>query len=170
MGVGGFFCYAGIKGYSITGAIQAVIQGKSPATLSDVNAIGTPTGTGSGSSPSGGSAPAGQGAPAGTSAGQAQAYAQSQLAHYGWSGQMGDLINLWNKESGWSSTALNPSSGAYGIAQALPSSKYPAAGQPSAPDGTAKVKAQIDWGLQYIQGRYGSITAAWAHEVAKNWY
>ena len=51
-------------------------------------------------------------------------------ASYGWTGaQFGCLRLLWDRESGWSATAENPSSGAYGIAQALghgPTNQYPA--------------------------------------------
>jgi SLT domain-containing protein len=35
---------------------------------------------------------------------------------------------------------------------------------------TSSAGAQIDWGLGYIKGRYGSPAGAWAHEVANNWY
>jgi hypothetical protein len=64
-----------------------------------------------------GSVPGGHGAVSGLAA-EAQAYAASQLARYGWSGdQMPPLIDLWNQESGWNPYAVNPSSGAYGIPQ-----------------------------------------------------
>lgn len=29
---------------------------------------------------------------------------------------------------------------------------------------------QILWGVGYIQGRYGTPAAAWAHEMAFGWY
>nr|MDQ5861514.1 hypothetical protein [Actinomycetota bacterium] len=51
----------------------------------------------------------------------AQAYAAGQLATYGWSAdQMQCLQTLWTKESEWTTTATNSSSGAYGIVQSLP--------------------------------------------------
>jgi hypothetical protein len=31
-------------------------------------------------------------------------------------------------------------------------------------------KTQINWGLNYIQGRYGNPTKAWEHFKEKNWY
>lgn len=43
MAVGGAFIYSGMRGYTILGTIQAVIQGKTPATQLQSNPIGTPT-------------------------------------------------------------------------------------------------------------------------------
>ena len=107
------------------------------------------------------------GGPTSASAAQAQAYARSRLGAYGWgSSEMGPLIALWNQESGWNRLARNPSSGAYGIPQALPASKMGAAANPP----MSSAAAQINWGLGYIKGRYGSPSAAEAHERAFNWY
>ena len=77
-------------------------------------------------------------------------------------GQFGCLDSLWTKESGWSSTPSNASSGAYGIPQALPGSKMAAAGS----DWQTNPATQIKWGLQLHQGRYGSPCAAWSHSQA----
>lgn len=97
----------------------------------------------------------------------AKAYAASQLGAYGWApAQFGCLTALWNRESGWRTSALNLSSGAYGIPQALPASKMAAAG----PDWLTNARTQIDWGLSYITARYGSPCAAWAHSVSLGWY
>ena len=113
------------------------------------------------------SAPGALGGPTSASAAQAQAYARSRLGAYGWSsGQMPSLISLWNQESSWNRFARNPSSGAYGIPQALPASKMgPAANPP-----TSSAAAQINWGLGYIKGRYGSPYAAESHEISFGWY
>ena len=97
----------------------------------------------------------------------AQAYAAGQLGNYGWGqDQFSCLYRLWMQESSWRADALNPDSDAYGIPQALPADKMAAAG----PDWRTNGDTQIDWGLSYIQGRYGSPCGAWAHEVANNWY
>ncbi|WP_369047058.1 lytic transglycosylase domain-containing protein [Sinomonas sp. P10A9] len=97
----------------------------------------------------------------------ARAYASGQLGGYGWgSGEYGCLVKLWNQESSWMTDATNPSSGAYGIAQALPPSKYSTAGS----DWLTNYRTQINWGLGYIANRYGSPCNAWAHEVSYNWY
>jgi hypothetical protein len=73
------------------------------------------------------------------------------------------------RESGWNRFARNPSSGAYGIPQALPPTKLPPAGQAG---GGSHASPQIDWGLNYIKTTpgYGSPAAAWAHEQAHGWY
>lgn len=93
---------------------------------------------------------------------------QGNARYAGWdTGQnWSDLVLLWDKESEWSATAKNPSSGAYGIPQALPPGKMPADALPPKSDPTV----QIDWGLGYIADRYGSPVMAWAHEQANNWY
>ena len=76
------------------------------------------------------------------------------------------LYLLWQRESGWNSTALNPTSGAYGIPQSLPAQKMASAG----PDWLTNPITQIRWGISYIQGRYGSPALAWAHEESFGWY
>lgn len=76
------------------------------------------------------------------------------------------LHALWARESGWNHFAQNPSSGAYGIPQALPATKMASAGE----DWATNPETQIRWGLSYIDARYGTPCAAWAHSEAKNWY
>ncbi len=102
------------------------------------------------------------------SAAEYQAYAKEyMLATYGWGeADYIALVNLWNKESGWNPNAHNSSSGAHGIAQALPASKMASAGADYYTNG----ETQIRWGLSYIASRYGSPMEAWNHSVAKNWY
>ncbi len=86
---------------------------------------------------------------------------------YGWSGsQWSCLDNLWARESGWSHTAENRSSGAYGIPQSLPGSKMAGFGA----DWRTNPATQIKWGLAYVSGRYGTPCGAWGHFTAKNWY
>jgi hypothetical protein len=97
----------------------------------------------------------------------AQAYASSVLPSHGWaSSQFSCLVLLWNQESGWRTSALNVSSGAYGIPQSLPANKMSVMGL----DWQTNYRTQINWGLAYIAGAYGSPCGAWAHEVAHNWY
>jgi hypothetical protein len=99
--------------------------------------------------------------------GTPQQVAQQLLGQFGWSaGQFACLQPLWERESGWDVTAENPSSGAYGIPQALPGAQMASAG----PDWQTNAATQIRWGLTYIQGRYGSPCGAWAHEGADGWY
>jgi hypothetical protein len=99
--------------------------------------------------------------------GSPQQIAEAMLASFGWStSQFSCLNDLWEEESGWNVSASNPSSGAYGIPQALPGSKMASAG----PDWESDASTQIRWGLQYIQGSYGSPCGAWDHEEADGWY
>jgi hypothetical protein len=99
--------------------------------------------------------------------GSPQQIAEQTLRRFGWSGsQFSCLEPLWERESGWDVTAENPSSGAYGIPQALSGSLMASAG----PDWQTDAATQIRWGFTYIQGRYGSPCGAWAHEEADGWY
>lgn len=96
-----------------------------------------------------------------------QQIAHGMMAHYGWSSdQYHYLFKLWMRESTWNPSAVNPSSGAYGIPQALPASQLASAG----PDWKTNPATQIKWGLGYIQQRYGNPAAAWAHEESHGWY
>lgn len=76
------------------------------------------------------------------------------------------LDALWTRESGWGTYAANPSSGAYGIPQALPGSKMATAGA----DWQTNPATQIQWGLSYIRSRYGSPCGAWSHSQTYGWY
>ena len=104
---------------------------------------------------------------AAVASGSPQQIAQAMLASFGWSSsQFSCLDPLWAHESGWSVTAYNAGSGAYGIPQALPGSRMASAG----PDWQTNAATQIRWGLEYIKGTYGSPCAAWDHEQATGWY
>lgn len=99
--------------------------------------------------------------------GSAQDYAYGAVQSRGWGDdQFNCLVSLWNRESGWNVNALNSSSGAYGIPQALPGSKMASAG----PDWETNAATQIEWGLGYISGRYGTPCGAWAHSEDLGWY
>ena len=108
-----------------------------------------------------------QRAAASTPSGSPEQIAQRMLSQFGWSSsQFSCLQPLWEHESGWSMTAENPTSGAYGIPQSLPAAQMSSAGA----DWQTSAATQIRWGLTYIQGRYGSPCGAWAHEESENWY
>lgn len=76
------------------------------------------------------------------------------------------LSELIARESGWSVTATNPSTGAYGLPQALPGSKMATAG----PDWATNPRTQIRWMLGYVNGRYGGSCGALAFQQANGWY
>jgi len=74
------------------------------------------------------------------------------------SGQFQCFSNIVEHESGWNMNAMNASSGAYGLFQALPASKYSSAGS----DWQTNPATQIRWGLNYMNSRYGSPCGAWS--------
>ncbi len=96
-----------------------------------------------------------------------RALGQQMCRDRGWSASQCDgLDRLWQHESGWSHTAANSSSGAYGIPQALPGSKMASAGA----DWRTNPRTQIKWGLDYIAASYGNPGNAWAHSQRYGWY
>lgn len=93
--------------------------------------------------------------------------AQKMLPEWGWGDDQWQCLDkLWTRESGWNPHAQNSSSGAYGIPQALPGSKMGSV----ASDWRTNPATQIEWGLGYVKGRYGTPCGAWSHFQAKNWY
>lgn len=78
---------------------------------------------------------------------------------YGWhhGRQWACLVRLWHRESRWRDDARNPTTGAYGIPQKM--------GDP-----LRTPHRQIDWGLAYIEHRYGTPCAALDFQLKRNWY
>ncbi|MGW6462124.1 aggregation-promoting factor C-terminal-like domain-containing protein [Streptomyces sp. NPDC055078] len=74
--------------------------------------------------------------------------------------------NIVERESTWNYRAQNPSSGAYGLVQALPGSKMSSAGA----DWQTNPATQIKWGLKYMNSRYDSPCGAWSFWQANKWY
>lgn len=66
------------------------------------------------------------------------------------------------RESSWNPNALNPSSGACGLAQALPCSKL-------GPNWNDPVVA-LNWMNDYVNGRYGGWANAYSFWQANHWY
>ena len=93
---------------------------------------------------------------------QVQAMARQIVA----AGQFQCFSNIVNTESTWNYRAVNASSGAYGLVQALPGSKMSSAGA----DWQTNPATQIKWGLNYMDSRYGSPCAAWQFHLANGWY
>jgi resuscitation-promoting factor RpfB len=76
------------------------------------------------------------------------------------------LDDLWTRESGFRSDAVNPDSGATGIPQLNPHDY-------AIPADWGDPAVQIRWGLAYIRHTpYGTSTpcGAWGHEEAAGWY
>lgn len=95
--------------------------------------------------------------------GSAKAIAQQMIKD---DAQFECFSNIVSHESGWDSHASNPSSGAYGLVQALPGSKMASAGA----DWKTNPKTQIEWGLDYMNDRYGSPCGAWSAWQSQGWY
>jgi type II secretory pathway pseudopilin PulG len=89
---------------------------------------------------------------------------------YGWTGpQWACLDALWTGESGWNHLAVNPTTGAYGIPQALPAVKMAKYGS----DYMTNPVTQIRWGFDYISTRYHDPCAAYAFWLSQwpyHWY
>jgi len=73
-----------------------------------------------------------------------------------------NAMELIRRESGCNPNAVNPSSGACGVAQELPCGKSGC----SLGDGAC----QVAWMKRYVEARYGSWAGAIAHHNLKNWY
>jgi len=92
---------------------------------------------------------------------------QAAMIRFGWGPrQFKALKTLWFHESGWNHKAVNRSSGAWGIPQSLPASKMRTHGS----DYRTNPETQIDWGLDYIRGRYDTPVKAWAFWQRHHWY
>ena len=84
----------------------------------------------------------------------------------GWSmKQWGCLRNIWQNESHFNPKAFNKDSGAYGIAQFMPSTwgNYNVVK-------TQAAKKQIQYGIIYIEKRYGDACNAWNFWKRHYWY
>lgn len=168
---GVILAWSGVSNQTLTVTIRALVAGKKPPPgPASSPAAASPV-------PGGQAAAAGDTTAHGASAAANQTIARLLAAPYGWAaGQnWADLVSLWNRESGWSNTIANTSSGALGIAQALGHGTTTSAGSlgneyPSRAANDGNAAAQIAWGLAYIHDRYGSPTAAWAHEESAGWY
>ena len=70
---------------------------------------------------------------------------------YGWGDRQYTCLNtLWTKESRWNYRSRNKVTGAHGIPQAYPATKYESIGS----DWRTNPITQMTWGLKYIKVRY----------------
>ena len=70
------------------------------------------------------------------------------------------------RESGWNHTISNPTSGAYGLPQALPGNKMASHGE----DWATNPYTQLAWMYDYMVNRYGSVQGAIDFWHANHWY
>ncbi|MEO3973223.1 transglycosylase SLT domain-containing protein [Streptomyces sp. CAU 1734] len=108
-------------------------------------------------------APTASAAPAVAEAKSAKAIAKKMIKN---DAQFQCFSKIIAHESEWDVNAQNPSSGAYGLVQALPGSKMATAGH----DWRTNPATQIEWGLDYMKDRYGSPCGAWSSWQVKGWY
>ena len=181
---GSVFLYAGIKGKSISQAVQYVIQGKNPAQSPQTNAIADVSITDATSSGGGGG---GSSTVANANATGVAALKNAAKPH-GWdTGAQWQALNaLEMSEAGYNAKAKNPSSGALGMAQALGHGKGQATagtlgneyGGYGLTDAQAKLANsgnaawQAVWMCNYIatNGNFHDPISAWAWHRAHNWY
>jgi uncharacterized protein YabE (DUF348 family) len=74
--------------------------------------------------------------------------------------------SIISKESGWRPGAVNSSSGAYGLCQALPASKMASAGS----DYRTNPVTQLRWCSGYASGRYGGWSGAYSAWQVQRWW
>jgi len=141
-------------------SILAAQAATSTSTATSTSATSATSATGGGTSVNTPAAPAN---PTG-----AEAIGKELLPSFGFdqTTQFACLYNLWMRESGWNVYAENTSSGAYGIPQSLPGNKMLSAGA----DWQTNPRTQIEWGLGYIKGQYGTPCGAWQNEVNYGYY
>lgn len=178
IGAGSLFLWAAVQGKSITSTLQTLIKGGSPASAASANAI-VPSSSGvvaaDSAVTSAGPVPSGSG----------QQALQQAAAARGWGSgaQWQALQNVEMAEAGFNPNATNPSSGAYGLAQALGhgdsttrgsvTNEYGGFGLTSAQAQAANsgdAGAQALWMVNYIAATYGTAAAAWSHEQEFRWY
>jgi len=164
-GGGAILLYSGIKGHRWTNVLRSVISGQGIPSTQELAITTSPSAYSSGDT---GSSRVTPNLGVGGSATKNKAIARVLAAPYGWStgAQWTALDRLWTQESGWDNHAKNPSSGAYGIPQALPPDKMGKLANPP----TSSATAQIAWGLKYIKQRYGDPIHAEQHELSAGWY
>jgi hypothetical protein len=154
--VGALVVTSGLRNRSLSEVAEGVTGQKAQAATSAPSSAATPSPSGGG----GGSSSSSSGL---ASAGKA--WLQGQAKQLGWSAQAWEGVIA--DESGGSTTAKNPSSGAFGIGQFLGAteSEYAKYGATS----TQEIP-QLNAMEHYIHDRYGSPTKALEHENKYKWY
>lgn len=156
---GAMLIWSGVKGANFSKTFQSLIAGKQPAGQDPAQAITASFDSTGGSSGSTSAAPA--------SGGSNKAVLQQVAASFGWTGAEWTALDYVEmREAGYSLTAKNSSSGAYGMAQFIngPSEYAQYGGDSSTAFG------QSVGMCNYIKQRYGKPSVAAAHERQSGWY
>lgn len=186
-GGGAILLWSALEGKSWSTVLRDVISGTNPTTAPNTNAItaGAATlddTTGSAASVSADNA-SGENE---TGSGTNEQILQATAAEFGWTtanGQWQALANVENAEAGFSTTAVNPTSGALGMAQALGHGGTGTAGSLGNEYGgyglttaqavaanSGNAQAQALWMCNYVKATYSLPSNAWAHEQEYHWY
>lgn len=155
LGVGALLLAHAVTG----GSFSSILSGQTPAvSTTGASLLGGVAGVGS--------TLAGAATPSSLN-GSVTSTVRQVASQMGWTGsQVTDWLQVIQMESGGSMTAQNPTSGAYGIAQFIngPSEYYTYGGDPNTQAGQVTAMAN------YIKQRYGTPSAALAHENTYHWY
>lgn len=164
-GGGAILLWSGLKGHRWTTTLRSVLSGQAVPSAQELAITSSSAAFSSTGSTEAG--PQSTTAVGGTAV-KNKAIGKLLAAGYGWStGAQWDALDwIWSEESSWDNHARNPTSGAYGIPQALPASKMGALANPP----VSSASAQIAWGLRYIKGRYRTPVEAKAFHEANGWY
>lgn len=177
--------WSGLRGKSWSTVIRDVIGGHSPSIATTAYRIqpGTQATDLGGSSFSGGGININPAPPNAATVAALKAFARVLMIRHGWAGQWKSFDALERSEAGWNPHALNPSSGAWGLAQALGHgtaatdtgnghNQYGNFGTPNAicrAANNGKGSAQLIWMFNYLH-KYDGPDSAWAFHQAHNSY
>jgi Transglycosylase SLT domain len=181
--LGGIILWSGIKGATLSATVKALLSGQT--TVSNTQQIGTPELSVGEDNPSTAASDIAD-APAYSASVANAALIKLVAAPYGWAtgAQYNALTQVIAKESGGNPDAVNPDSGAYGIAQALGhgdgaatqgtvTNQYGGYGISDAVAQAANsgsATAQLTWMMAYIKEKYGTPEAAWQSEETRGYY
>lgn len=154
---GGVLIFSGLFNQSLGNTLGSLLTGKVPAKgPQSVSQVSTTASVVSSS-----------GSPSSASAKANEATGRLMAGSYGWAtgAEWTALNNIVMAESGWSSSAQNPGSSAYGIGQFLDST-WASVGYTKSGDPVVQIAAM----LAYIKQRYGDPVKAWAFHLANGYY
>jgi hypothetical protein len=192
---GAVVLWSGIKGWTISATFKALLTGTTPAASTEAIPVGgttdapadSPDTAAPGSLLENAANLAGVGTSTAPTSSDATTALQQAAAARGWGSgaEWTALQNVEMAEAGFNPEATNPSSGAYGLAQAMghgtsgtacPSTgvnEYGGYGLSTAQAQAANCGSADDqalWMVNYIADTYGDPQAAWAHEQEDHWY
>lgn len=192
MAAGGVLVYSGIKGYTLADTFASLVKGTTPADTEQIDTQSAASSSAIASAASGSSSSTGSGSPsvpsgayAAIGSKSAQQALSNAAAAYGWNtgAEWTALTNIEMREAGFNPSATNPSSGAYGLGQALGHGTSSTRGSVTneyggygVSDSVAQAAnsgdagAQAIWMCAYIKVVYGDPVKAWAHEQSAGWY